>query len=332
MNRTPLGVGAGIFFFGLLLMIPTLSAAQTFPTKPMNLMIGYAPGGGVDLVVRAAAAAAEKHLGHPFVLNNRGGGGGSTALSLIAKEKPDGYHLIGTASGGITHVPHLREVTYTYEDLAPIAIFAKASNTGLMVRGDSPFKTLKDLIDYARKNPGAVTFGVSGIGIAQHLIVEYIALKEGVKMTVVPYKGTAESFAAMLGGHITASSGGVQVSQDHIKTGRVRALVLYSEERMKALPDLPTAKNLGYDMNAEGFFFAAAPKGTPQPIVKRLEDAYRKGTDDPKYRETMAKIEMEVDFKTSEETKKIFESEYQSVGKLVQELKLPKEKETPEKR
>jgi tripartite-type tricarboxylate transporter receptor subunit TctC len=313
-------------------VIPAWSFAQQYPTRSINLMIGFAPGGGIDLSVRAIAASTEKLLPYPFILTNRGGGGGSTALSLHMKEKPDGYHLIGSASGGITHIPHLREVTYGYNDFVPVLVFAKGSNTGLMVRADSPFKTLKDLIEYARKNPEAVTYGVSGIGIAQHLIVEYIALKEKVKMTVVPYKGTTESFAAMLGGHITAASGGVQVSQDHIKAGKVRALVLYGEERMKALPDIPTAKELGYDMNAEGYFFIAAPKGTPQPIIKKLEGTFRKGMEDPMYKETMGKIDMDIAYKSSEETKKYFESEYDAMGKLIKALNLPKEKDVPEKR
>lgn len=151
-------------------------------------------------------------------------------------------------------------------------------------------------------------------------------------MTVVPYKGTAESFAAMVGGHITASSGGAHQNQDHIKTGKVQILVLYGEERMKVFPDIPAVKDLGYHMNAEGYFYIVASKGTPQPVMRRVEEVFHKGMVNPKFRETMPKIEMEVAYKYSEETKEYFESEYHSIGKLANELKLAKEKDVPEKR
>jgi tripartite-type tricarboxylate transporter receptor subunit TctC len=196
-----------------------------------------------------------------------------------------------------------------------------------MVKADSPWKTLKELVEYARKNPGAVTYGSSGAGMAMHIVMEYIGLKEGIKWTHVPYKGSAESFKDMLGGHITAASLGVHQLIDNVRAGRARVLALWGASRMKSLPDVPTVKEVGYDFVAENPFFIASPKGTPQPIVKKLEEAFHKGMDDPKFRETMAKMEMEVAFMSSEETRRFFEQDYLRVGKVFKDLKITKVKE-----
>jgi tripartite-type tricarboxylate transporter receptor subunit TctC len=317
-----------IFLLGLLfVLIPVLSSAQQFPTKPVNLLIGFAPGGGIDLSIRAVAYGTEKYLGYPFIITNRGGGGGSTGLGINAKESPDGYHLFGGATDGLLYVPHYREVTYTYEDFVPILCFAKGAHVGLMVKADSPWKTLKDLVEHARKNPGAVTYGSSGAGMAMHIVMEYIGLKEGIKWTHVPYKGSSESFKDMLGGHVTAASLGVHQLIDHVKAGRTRVLAIWGGTRMKTLPDIPTVKELGYDFVAESPFFIASPKGTPQPIVKKLEETFHKGMEDPKFRETMAKMEMEIAFMSSEDTRKYFEENYHRIGKVFKELKITKVKE-----
>jgi tripartite-type tricarboxylate transporter receptor subunit TctC len=307
----------------LLLLSPAISVAQEFPTKPVNVMIGFAPGGAVDAGVRSLAAASEKYLGQPLVLTNRGGGAGSIALSIGLKEKSDGYHLVGTSTSGIIYVPHFSQVSYKIEDISPILMFAKTPHIGLIVKSTSPWKTLKEFVEYAKKNPGTINYGTSGVGSPQHLPMEYIAKQEKIQWTHVPFKGSAEAFTALLGGHITAQSGGVHEIMDHVKTGEVRVLAVHSENRMKGLPDVPTLKEQGYDFSAEIFLVIVAPKETPQPIIKRLEEAFRKGTEDPNFRKAMEKIEIEVFYQNSDDAKKYLRESYGRLEQLVKDIKLP---------
>ncbi len=329
MKLRRLEMVAGIFLSGLLLiMVPVASTAQEYPTKPINLMIGMAPGGLIDPAIRAAAKAAEKYLGQPFIVENKAGGGGTTAFGILAKEKPDGYHLAGAGSPPLTYVPHFRQVSYTLKDFIPICSFGRGAPLGVIVRADSPFKTLRDLIEYARKNPEAVTYGSTGVGMPLHLCAEYIALKEGVKFTHIPYKGSSAAFAALLGGHITFQSGGVADVKDHIRAGKVRVLVTYGDERWKTFPDIPAMKEFGYNFPNESYINVAAPKGTPQAIIKKLEDAFHKGIDDPEYRKLMAQLEAPVAFVGSDDLTKYFERHFKEVGELAEKLHIPKEKGT----
>jgi len=305
-------------------LMSALSFAQEYPTKPINVLIGFAAGGAVDPAVRTLAAASEKYLGQPFVLTNRGGGAGSIALGVGAKEKPDGYHLVGNSTSGLIYVPHFSEVSFKLEDFAPILIFAKSPHIGILVKSTSPWKTLKEFVDYAKKNPGAVTYGTSGVGSPQHLPMEYIARQEKIQWTHVPYKGSSEAFMALLGGHITAQSGGIHEVQDHVKAGTVRALVVHSAERMKGLPDVPTLKESGYDFEAEIFFLMLAPKGTPPAIIKKLEEAFHKGMSDPNFIQVMKKLEIEITYRNPEDTKKYLEESYKRLEQLVKDIKAPK--------
>ena len=291
----------GIFF----LLLPALSFGQQYPTKPVNIYIGMAAGGAQDPSIRAIAGAAEKYLGQPFVIANKGGGQGSVAYGLIAKEKPDGYHLVGTSTAGLLYVPHIRKVAYTIDDFVPILTFAKAPPTGLLVKADSPWKTLKEFVEYAKKNPGTINYGTSGIGGPPHLAMEYIAKQDGVKWTHVPFKGSSEAFMALLGGHIEAQSGGVMEVADYVKTGKVRVLGLHEDKRTKGLPDIPTFRELGYNFVAELYYLLAAPKGTPPAAVKKLEEAFHKGMDDPKFIKVTKDIEIEIVYRSSEDTKEI---------------------------
>jgi tripartite-type tricarboxylate transporter receptor subunit TctC len=286
-----------------------------------------AAGGAQDPSIRAIAGAAEKYLGQPFVIANKGGGQGSVAYGLVAKEKPDGYHLVGTSTAGLLYVPHIRKVAYTIDDFVPILIFAKAPPTGLLVKADSPWKTLKEFVEYAKKNPGTINYGTSGIGGPPHLAMEYIAKQEGVKWTHVPFKGSSEAFMALLGGHIEAQSGGVMEVADYVKTGKVRVLGLHEDKRTKGLPDIPTFRELGYNFVAELYYLLAAPKGTPPAAVKKLEEAFHKGMDDPKFIKVTKDIEIEIVYRGSEDTKKFLKEAYPRLEQFIKPLNLPKEPE-----
>lgn len=311
----------GLLFFP----IPVLLHAQEYPTKSINILITFSPGGSADPSMRLLAGKTEKFLGQPFIITNNGGGGGSVAMAILSKDKPDGYHLAGCSSTSLIRIPQFRTVPYKLEDFVPIMHFG-APPSGLVVKTDSPWKTLKEFVEYAKKNQGKVTYSSMGIGSPMHLAMEYIAKQEGIQWTHVPYPGSGPAFTAFLGGHVTAQSGSSE-SFPHVREGTVRLLAIHHEKRFKSFPDVPTFRELGYDFINESVFMFAAPKGTPPSIVKKLDEAFRKGMEDPEFIQTMEKLEIVVAYRNSEDTKKYLEDAYVRLGKMIRELKLPKEPE-----
>jgi tripartite-type tricarboxylate transporter receptor subunit TctC len=315
----------GFLLGALLSLAPTVSSGQEFPSRPVNVLVGFAPGGTMDISTRLLAGKAEKLLGQPLVVSNNGGGGGTVALGIVAREKPDGYHLAGCTSAGLIWIPQFRSVPYKLDNFVPVMHFG-APQTGLVVRADSPWKTLKEFVEYAKKNPGKVTYSTTGVGTVLHLAMEFIAKKEGIQWTHVPYPGSAPALTALLGGHVMAQSGSTEWIP-HVKQGSLRLLATHGERRMKTFPDVPTFRESGYDFVNTVVFMIAAPKGTPPAVVRKLDDALRKAMDDPEFIQTMAKMEIEVSYRNSEDTKKYLEAAYAQLGSMIQELKIPKESE-----
>jgi tripartite-type tricarboxylate transporter receptor subunit TctC len=298
--------------------------AQPYPTKPINLVVTFPPGGTLDVSARILASKAEKFLGQPVVVSNVGGGAGSVALGQMAKKRPDGYDITACTSTGLIRIPQLRAVPYSHQDFVPIMHFT-AVQSGCVVKSDSPYKTFKDLIEYARKNPGKVTYATSGAGSPMHIAMEFVAGKEGIQWVHVPQTGGAPGLAAVLGGHVTAMSDSTEWLP-HVKEGSLRLLVTHGERRMKAFPNVPTLRDLGYDFINETVFMMAAPKGTPAAIVKKLEEAFHKGMNDPEFIKTIQTLEFEVAYRNSEDTKKYLEDAYNRFAEMIKKLNIPKEK------
>ena len=315
-----------MMFCGLIMiLLPNLSLAQPYPTKPVNLIVTFPPGGTLDTSTRILASKAEKFVGQPIIVSNVGGGAGSVALGQVAKKRPDGYDITSCTSTGLIRIPQLRAVPYSHEDFIPVMHFT-AVQSGLVVRSDSPFKTLKDLVEYARKNPGKVSYATSGAGSPMHMAMEYIADKEGIQWTHVPQTGGAPGLTAVLGGHVTSMSDSTELLP-HVKEGTLRLLATHGERRMKSFPNVPTLRDLGYDFINETVFMIAAPKGTHAPIVKKLDEAFHQGMDDPAFIKTIANLEFEVAYRNSEDTKKYLEDAYIRFGKMIKKLNMQKEPE-----
>ena len=301
-----------------------LWSQSAYPTKPINLIIGYAPGGVVDISERFLAGKAEKFLGQPIVITNNGGGGSSVAYGIIAKKPPDGYNIVGGASTGLVRIPQFRNVPYKMDDFVPIMHFATPVLTPIVVKSSSPWKTFKELVDYAKNNPGRVTYSTTGVGSPMHLAMEYVAKQDGITWTHVPYPGAMPAFAALLGGHVAVNAGAGE-SVPYIKDGTVRILANLSEKRVKSWPNVPTLRELGYDIYNESVFMFAAPKGTPQPIIDKLDNAFRKAMDDPEFVSVMAKVEFEPSYRNSADAIKYLEEAYGRIGRMIHDLKIPKE-------
>jgi tripartite-type tricarboxylate transporter receptor subunit TctC len=313
--------------FGCILPIALASplwSQQAFPTKPINLIIGYAPGGVVDISERFLASKAEKILGQPFVVSNNGGGGSSVAYEITARKAPDGYNIVGGASTGLVRIPQFRVVPYQMDDFIPIMHFATPVLTPVVVKSTSPWKTFKELVDYAKKNPGKVTYSTTGVGSPMHMAMEYVAKQEGITWTHVPFPGAMPAFTALLGGHVTFQVGAGE-SVPFIKDGTVRLLANLSERRVKGWPDTPTLIELGYDFFNESVFMFSAPKGTPKQIIDKLDDAFHKAMADPEFMNVLARVEFEPSYRHSADTRKYLEDAYVRIGRMIQELKIPKE-------
>jgi tripartite-type tricarboxylate transporter receptor subunit TctC len=303
-----------------------LASEAPYPTKPVNLLIGYAPGGVADISLRFLATKAEKHLGQPIVVTNNGGGGTSVATGIVATKPPDGYNILGVASTAVVRIPQFRQVPYKFDDVVPIMSYARPVMTPVVVQASSPWKTFKELVEHARKNPGKVTYSTTGVGSPMHIAMEYVAKQEGITWTHVPYPGSVPAMTALLGGHVTFQAGAGE-SVPYVKQGQLRFLALIDEKRLKEFPSVPTLKELGYDIYNESIFMFAAPKGTPQPIIDKLDEALKKGMADPEFLAVMDKVEFEPIYRNSAATKKYLQEAYERIGKLITELKIPREAE-----
>jgi tripartite-type tricarboxylate transporter receptor subunit TctC len=312
-----------------LFVLPAWLSAQTYPSKPINLLASFAPGGTVDITIRLLAKKAEKFLGQPFAVDNNGGGGGTVALGIVARAKPDGYQLVSCTSVGMVGIPQFRPVSYKLSDFVPIMHYG-APQSGLGVRGDSPWKTMKEFVDYAKKNPGKVTYSTNGVGTTQDMAMKYIAQKEGIKWTVVPFPGVSEAFTALLGGHVTSFSGSSDWAP-FIKEGRVRLLATHGETRMKAFPNVPTFRELGYNYVNPTRFMVAAPKGTPQSIVERLDEAFAQAVHDPEFVALMETQEIEVLYRHPQEMVQWLEDQRDLIGKMIRDFDIPTEFKEPKK-
>ena len=222
-------------------------------------------------------------------MSNNGGGAGTVAMELLSKAKPDGYQLVSCPQTPLVEIPHLRKIPYKYDQIQPVMQFAEPYG-GLVVQKDAPFNSLKDLIEYARKNPGKVTYTTSGTLTPWHIAMMYVGKQENVQWTAVPVPG-GDPNMPLLGGHVTAFTAASSWKR-YIDQDKIKLLVVYSEKRMPAFPNVPTLKELGYDFVVETNYVIYAPAGTPAPIVKKLDEAFKKAMDDPEFIAYMKKAEM----------------------------------------
>ena len=303
----------------------SLWSQPAYPTKPINVLVGFAPGGMVDVSGRLLAGKAEKYLGQSFVFSNNGGGGGSVAIAITTTKPPDGYNLAGCASTGLVRIPQFHTVPYKLDDLVPIMQYAEP-HTGIVVKASSGWKTFREFVEYAKKNPGKVKYSTTGVGTPQHQSMELVAKQEGIVWTHVPYPGTMPAFMALLGGHVTAQVGSGEFIP-YVKDGTLRLLVTQGEHRVKTFPDVPTMKELGYDFYNETVFLFAAPKGTPQYIIDKLDDALHKAMADPEFIAGLEKLELVPTYRNAPDTKKYLEEAYVRIGRQIRELKMPRESE-----
>jgi tripartite-type tricarboxylate transporter receptor subunit TctC len=272
---------AAILVAVILLSAVPFPAGAEYPDRPIQVLCGWPVGSKNDMTSRAIGQGMEKILKQPFVIQNVPGGGGALVLGKVKITEPDGYTLFQTGSPQYSRIPHLRKVPYD-----PLKDFAYLGQHGwfqymIEVRGDSPWKTYEDLIDYVKKNPNKVRYATTGVGVSQHIMMEYITKRENLKWVHVPFTGGTECTSALLGGHIEVSVISLGPELEHIKTGRLRALLSLIPKRCTLLPDVPSVMEKGYDFAVYSSGCWSVPAKTPKDIQKKLEGAFLQAMKDP---------------------------------------------------
>ena len=266
---------------GALGALPFGAAAQTFPSRPITLYCPFPAAGPTDLMFRALAEAAGRALGQSVVVENRPGAAGTMTAPTMRTARPDGYTLTQCPMG-MFRVPHMQRVQ-TFDPLKDFTYIINLTGYtfGMVVRADSPFKNVQDVVAYAKANPGKLTYGSTGIGAGPHLAMDEFASRAGIDITHVPYKGSADMLPALLGGHVMLGTDTTGWAP-HVESGKMRLLVTYGSQRTKRWPQVPTLRELGYDMASDSPFGIVGPAGMDPAVVKILHDGFRTALADPK--------------------------------------------------
>lgn len=312
-----------MIIFTLGIVFVQSSGGKDFPTKPIEILVPYTPGSSVDILCRIVADIAPKYLGQPLVVVNKPGAGGSIAAAEVIISKPDGYKLMETTNFFFAMTVHTQKIPFDPKMLTPLANFMEYKN-GFIVRGDSPWKTFNDLLDYARKNPGKLRWSHTGRGISQHLYGVLIFRKAGVETIDVPYKGSPEMVSALLGGHLDAAMVVYGAVKDHVTTGKVRYLVTISDRRYIDPPNVPCAVELGFPEVAKlpTFVGIYVHRDTPEDIKKILSDAFRKTYEDPEFKKGIERLGEEPKFAGPEFMKEAIQDGEKTAVPILKEVGL----------
>ena len=305
-------------------MFTALAGAQdAYPNKPITMIVPFPPGGVADIVARPAADAMSRHLKQPVVIENKAGAGGGIGMQYVAKAKPDGFTIL-LALSSISILPEADKVTgrppmFQLNQFVPIARLT-ADPTVLAVRADSPWKTLQDLINDARKRPGAITYGSSGNYGTMHMPMEMFAQAANVKLLHVPYTGAGPAVVALLGGNVDALSTGPSTVIQHVKAGKVRVLATWGDKRLASLPEAPTLKESGYDAVFFQWSAVFAPAGTPEPIVAKLREAAHAAANDSAFVAALATVQTPVQYLDAPELRRFWEEDAKKLAAAVQRV------------
>lgn len=276
-----------IFFFGF----GSGSIWAGYPEKSIKLIIGFAPGGITDLMGRALAQHVNPHLGGKVYVENISGAAGAIGFRAGAKADPDGYTLTVMVNS-IAVGPHIVK-GYPRYDLFDFICIVAQNPLMILVKAESPFKTIEDLIAYAKANPGKISGCHAGVGSLAHIAIAAFANAAGVKFTLVPYKGTGPCLTAAVGGHVDCAPGGVNEAMAFLEAKKLRPLIVLANKRFFVLPDIPAAGEFGYDSVINQWLGIGVPKGTPEEVKSILLEAFRKTMEDKNLRKFMDQVGLE---------------------------------------
>ena len=289
--------------------------------RPVTLIVPWPAGGTTDIGMRALASATERHLGQSIVIENRPGGSGTLGpAQMAATAKPDGY-TIAQLPITIFRFPFMTKTTFDPAQDFTYIVGVSGYTFGVVVKSDAPWSTFSELLTDAAARPSQITYGTPGAGTSLHITMEQIAKQRGIKWIHVPFKGSAETSNALLGGHIHAvadASGWAQL----VNAGQFRLLVTWGAARTRSWPTVPTLKEIGIDMVSNSPFGIGGPKGMDPSIVKILHDAFKKGMEEPSYAAAMAKLDQELFYLSSDDYRRFAMNQIAEAKRFVAELGL----------
>lgn len=296
--------------------------AQTFPAKPVKLVIAFPAGGPTDISMRVLADNASKILGQPVIVENKPGAGGTLPAQALQTAQPDGYTLAQIPLG-VFRLPYTTKINWDPVKDISYVLNVTGYAFGIVVPADSPLKTWTHFVAWAKANPGKLSYGSTGTMTSPHLTTELIAQKLGIELLHVPYKGSADLMQATLGGQLMAAADSTGFAPQ-VEAGKLRVLNTWGAERLAKFPDAPTLKELGLDIVQNSPFGIGAPKGTPAPVVKRLHDAFKQAMEQESYRTALARYDMVPMYMSTAAYQKFAQETFAREKALVEKLGLAK--------
>ena len=307
--------------FILLLVVAFSARGQPYPSKPIKIVVPFPPGNTTDIMTRLIGPQMAERLGQQIVVENRPGASGMLGLDLVAKSAPDGYTLAAGQGGNMVVLPHTsRNIPYDpLKDFAPIAV-STTNYLGIVANPGAPFKSIGEMVAYARANPGRLTVATNGEGGFPHLAFEHLRALGGFSFTHVPYKGSAAIATDIIGGQVQAGIDGITGMTPHIKSGRLRLLAVTSPTRAALWPDTPAAAEDVPGYESGGWFGYVAPAGTPRDIVLKLNGEINRALQQPEVAEKLVAAGLVIVTESPEYFSKLLKSDFMKYGKLVKDI------------
>jgi tripartite-type tricarboxylate transporter receptor subunit TctC len=274
--------------------------AQAYPSRPITLIVPWPAGGSTDRHLRTLAEIAGKHLGQNIIVQNQPGGGGTTGPGNMAlNAKPDGY-TIAQFPMGMLRIPHMQKTLWNPLSDFSFILGVSGYTFGFVVKTDSPHKSFREYVEAARKAPGQIDYGSTGIGTSPHLLLEELSSNAKVQFNHVPFKGNADLMQALLGGHVMAASDASGWDK-FVDAGQMRLLVTFGDKRTKRWPAVPTARELGFNVVGNSPYGLVGPKGMDPLVMKTLHDAFKKAMDDPKHVELLDQLNQDAWYRSGDD-------------------------------
>ncbi len=294
-----------------------VAQAQTFPAKPLRLVLPFPPGGPTDLLGRALAQKLGEQMGQTMVADNRPGAGGNLGIEVAAKSPPDGHTMVLVSSVLAIAPSMYAKLNYEQKDLAPISLAAEMRNV-LLVHPSVPAKNFKEFLDLLRRSPGKLNYGSGGVGTTTHITPELLMSLTNTRMNHVPYKGSGVALISLLSGEVDALIMTVPASYQQVKAGKARALAVFAPDRASQLPDVPTVKELGHENFIVRLWYGVlAPAATPAPIITRLNSEMHKALASSDLRQRLASGGIEPLVNTPQEFASFIQAETQRYAKVI---------------
>ncbi len=306
-------------FFVMALCVCHSCFAQSYPTKPVKLVVGFSVGGGTDTVARSVAKKLSEFWAQPVVIENKAGADGSIATEMVSQSNPDGYTLV-MVSNAHTITPFQRKLGYDpVRDFSPVSLIASTPNL-LLVHPSLPVKNVKELIALLKSQPGKYSFGSSGTGTSPYLAMELFKIETATQINHVPYKGSSQAVVDLLGGHVQLMFGAVPTLEPHVATGKLRAIAVSSPKRLNAFPDLPTVAESLPGFEAASWYGILAPVGTPFSLVSKIQNDIANALQTSEVKNFIINSGFDVIGNKPKEFSNVIQQDLEKWGKLIKTL------------